>query len=161
MHTLEALAEARGEDPAALEDRIEANAAALLLPAVSARPKRELGQHLLVDENILHVVGRLAELDPEDVVLEVGPGLGVLTAYLADRVSEVHAIELDRSLEPLCGSGSEGGTTSRSSSGMRSTCRSRDWLRLRASSWRTCPTTWRRPRDGEPGRRSRPSSAGA
>jgi 16S rRNA (adenine1518-N6/adenine1519-N6)-dimethyltransferase len=68
---------------------------------VSARPKRELGQHWLVDENILHVIGRLAELDPEDVVLEIGPGLGVLTAYLADRVSLVHAVEIDRSLEPV------------------------------------------------------------
>ena len=61
--------------------------------------KKELGQHFLVDENIVRVIGRFAELAPEDVVLEVGPGLGVLTAYLADRVAEVHAIELDRSLE--------------------------------------------------------------
>ena len=61
--------------------------------------KKELGQHFLVDENILGVIGRLAELGPEDVVLEVGPGLGVLTAYLADRVARVHAVELDRSLE--------------------------------------------------------------
>ena len=61
--------------------------------------KKELGQHFLVDENILGVIGRLAGLAREDVVLEVGPGLGVLTAYLADRVARVHAIELDRSLE--------------------------------------------------------------
>jgi len=61
--------------------------------------KKELGQHFLVDENILGVIGRMAELGPEDVVLEVGPGLGVLTAYLADRVARVHAVELDRSLE--------------------------------------------------------------
>jgi len=67
---------------------------------LSARPKRELGQHFLADENILGVIGRLAELDPRDVVLEIGPGLGVLTAYLADRVAAVHAVELDRSLEP-------------------------------------------------------------
>jgi 16S rRNA (adenine1518-N6/adenine1519-N6)-dimethyltransferase len=67
---------------------------------LSARPKRELGQHFLADKNILGVIGRLAELDPSDVVLEIGPGLGVLTAYLADRVAHVHAVELDRSLEP-------------------------------------------------------------
>jgi 16S rRNA (adenine1518-N6/adenine1519-N6)-dimethyltransferase len=67
---------------------------------VSATPKKELGQHFLADENILGVIGRLAELDGEDVVLEVGPGLGVLTTYLADRVGRVHAVELDRSLEP-------------------------------------------------------------
>ena len=62
-------------------------------------PNRDLGQHFLVDENILGVIGRLAELGPQDVVLEVGPGLGVLTAYLADRVAHLHAVELDRSLE--------------------------------------------------------------
>lgn len=67
---------------------------------VPVTPNRELGQHFLVDENILAVAGRLAALDPDDVVLEVGAGLGVLTAYLADRVRLVHAIELDRSLEP-------------------------------------------------------------
>jgi 16S rRNA (adenine1518-N6/adenine1519-N6)-dimethyltransferase len=67
------------------------------LPVV---PNRELGQHFLVDENILGVIGRLAELAGEDVVLEVGPGLGILTRYLADRVRRVHAVELDQGLEP-------------------------------------------------------------
>jgi 16S rRNA (adenine1518-N6/adenine1519-N6)-dimethyltransferase len=63
-------------------------------------PNRALGQHFLVDDNILAVIGRLAELDAADVVLEVGPGLGVLTEYLAERVAHVHAVELDRALEP-------------------------------------------------------------
>jgi 16S rRNA (adenine1518-N6/adenine1519-N6)-dimethyltransferase len=63
-------------------------------------PNKELGQHFLVDENILRVIERLAELAPEDVALEIGPGLGVLTTFLADRVRHVHAVELDRSLEP-------------------------------------------------------------
>ena len=63
-------------------------------------PRKELGQHFLVDENILGVIGRLAELGPEDVVLEIGPGLGVLTSFLAERVRLVHAVEIDRSLEP-------------------------------------------------------------
>jgi 16S rRNA (adenine1518-N6/adenine1519-N6)-dimethyltransferase len=67
---------------------------------VNVRAKKELGQHFLVDENILGVIGRLALLEEEDVVLEVGPGLGVLTAYLADRVTQVYAVELDESLEP-------------------------------------------------------------
>jgi 16S rRNA (adenine1518-N6/adenine1519-N6)-dimethyltransferase len=65
---------------------------------VSFAPKKELGQHFLVDENILGVIGRLAVLSPADVVLEIGPGLGVLTRYLAQRVERVHAVELDRSL---------------------------------------------------------------
>jgi 16S rRNA (adenine1518-N6/adenine1519-N6)-dimethyltransferase len=65
-------------------------------------PKKALGQHFLVDRNVLGVIERLAMLAPDDVVLEVGPGLGVLTSFLADRVSHVHAVELDRSLdEPL------------------------------------------------------------
>jgi 16S rRNA (adenine1518-N6/adenine1519-N6)-dimethyltransferase len=67
---------------------------------VRVSPKKELGQHFLVDENILGVIGRLAELQPDDVVLEIGPGLGVLTRFLAARVAHVHAIELDASLEP-------------------------------------------------------------
>ena len=66
---------------------------------MSTTPKKELGQHFLADENILGVIGRLAELDADDVALEVGPGHGVLTSYLADRVARVHAVELDRSLE--------------------------------------------------------------
>jgi 16S rRNA (adenine1518-N6/adenine1519-N6)-dimethyltransferase len=65
---------------------------------VNVRAKKELGQHFLVDENILGVIGRLAELDEDDVVLEVGPGLGVLTIYLADRVAQVYAVEIDPSL---------------------------------------------------------------
>ena len=67
---------------------------------MSISPRKELGQHFLVDENILRVIGRLAELGPDDVVLEIGPGLGVLTRFLADRVELVHAVEIDRSLEP-------------------------------------------------------------
>jgi 16S rRNA (adenine1518-N6/adenine1519-N6)-dimethyltransferase len=61
---------------------------------------RDLGQHFLVDPNILGVIGRLAELTPDDAVLEIGPGLGVLTEHLAARVAHVDAVELDRSLEP-------------------------------------------------------------
>ena len=62
--------------------------------------KKELGQHFLADPNILGVIGRLAELSPDDVVLEIGLGEGVLTRYLADRVALVHGVEIDRSLEP-------------------------------------------------------------
>ena len=67
---------------------------------MTVAPKKSLGQHFLVDENIVGVIGRLSDLEREDVVLEVGPGLGILTRYLADHVRLVHAIELDRSLEP-------------------------------------------------------------
>ena len=67
------------------------------------RPKKALGQHFLVDENMLGVIDRLADLGAEDVVLEVGPGLGILTKYLAQRVLVVHAIEVDRALEEPLG----------------------------------------------------------
>jgi 16S rRNA (adenine1518-N6/adenine1519-N6)-dimethyltransferase len=67
---------------------------------VNVVPKKGYGQHFLADENILRVIDRLAALDPDDVVLEIGPGLGVLTRFLADRVAHVHAVEVDRSLEP-------------------------------------------------------------
>jgi 16S rRNA (adenine1518-N6/adenine1519-N6)-dimethyltransferase len=66
-------------------------------------PKKAFGQHFLIDDNILGVIARLAELEPSDVVLEIGPGLGVLTAFLADRVAHVHAVEIDRSLESALG----------------------------------------------------------
>ena len=64
------------------------------------RPNRELGQNFLIDDNILGVIGRAAELDAADVVLEVGGGLGVLSEYLAQRVAHLHVIEIDVSLEP-------------------------------------------------------------
>ncbi len=62
------------------------------------RPNRELGQNFLVDSNILGVIERAAELAPEDVVLEIGGGLGVLSEYLAARVGHVHVVELDERL---------------------------------------------------------------
>ena len=67
---------------------------------MTVAPKKALGQHFLVDENILGVIERMSDLAATDVVFEVGAGLGVLTRYLADRVRFVHAVELDRSLEP-------------------------------------------------------------
>ncbi len=62
------------------------------------RPSRELGQNFLVDSNILGVIERAAELAPEDVVLEIGGGLGVLTEHLAERVAHVHVVEIDERL---------------------------------------------------------------
>jgi 16S rRNA (adenine1518-N6/adenine1519-N6)-dimethyltransferase len=67
---------------------------------VSARSprQRELGQNFLVDRNILDVIGRLAELSAPDVVLEVGGGPGVLSSFLAPRVSHLHVVEVDERL---------------------------------------------------------------
>jgi 16S rRNA (adenine1518-N6/adenine1519-N6)-dimethyltransferase len=65
---------------------------------MSLSPRKDLGQHFLVDENILRVIERLADLRDDDVVLEIGPGLGVLTRFLAARVAHVHAAEVDTRL---------------------------------------------------------------
>ncbi|HEV8151849.1 MAG TPA: 16S rRNA (adenine(1518)-N(6)/adenine(1519)-N(6))-dimethyltransferase RsmA [Solirubrobacteraceae bacterium] len=64
------------------------------------RPRRELGQNFLVDSNILGVIDRAAELDPHQVVLEIGGGLGVLSEHLATRAGHVHVVEVDRALVP-------------------------------------------------------------
>ena len=63
------------------------------------KPKRDLGQNFLIDDNILGVILGQLEWRPEDVVLEIGAGLGVLTVALAQVATHVHAFEVDRSLE--------------------------------------------------------------
>ena len=68
--------------------------------AFDVRPKRDLGQNFLIDSNILGVIERAAELTPDDVALEIGGGLGVLSEHLAARTAHTHVIEVDRSLEP-------------------------------------------------------------
>lgn len=66
------------------------------------RRAKDLGQNFLRDPNILDVIGRESELSGQDVVLEIGGGEGVLSAYLAPRVRWLHAVELDERLrEPL------------------------------------------------------------
>ena len=67
------------------------------------RPDRDLGQNFLIDSNILGVIERAAELAPEDVVLEIGGGLGVLSEHLAARVRHVHVVELDERLREALG----------------------------------------------------------
>jgi 16S rRNA (adenine1518-N6/adenine1519-N6)-dimethyltransferase len=64
----------------------------------AVHPDRDLGQNFLIDSNILGVIDRVAELDPGDVVLEIGGGLGVLSEYLAERVGHVHVVEIDERL---------------------------------------------------------------
>jgi 16S rRNA (adenine1518-N6/adenine1519-N6)-dimethyltransferase len=67
------------------------------------RPDRDLGQNFLIDSNILGVIGRAAELQPQDVVLEVGGGLGVLSEYLAEHAAHVHVVEIDERLREALG----------------------------------------------------------
>ncbi len=70
------------------------------LKQFGVKPKRDLGQNFLIDSNILGVIARAAQLASDDVVLEIGGGLGVLSEHLAPLVAHTHVIELDRSLEP-------------------------------------------------------------
>lgn len=70
---------------------------------VGTRRSRALGQNFLVDRNILDVIERLAELGPDDVVLEIGGGEGVLSGRLAAFAAHVHVVEVDRRLEERLG----------------------------------------------------------
>jgi len=70
------------------------------LAELGLRPDTSLGQHFLVDDNLLGVIERLAQLRPDDVALEIGAGVGTLTARLAAHCAHVHAVEIDRRLEP-------------------------------------------------------------
>jgi 16S rRNA (adenine1518-N6/adenine1519-N6)-dimethyltransferase len=71
-----------------------------LLAAHGLRPDTELGQHFLLDENLVDLAVRESGVGPADTVLEVGAGLGVLTVALARAAGTVHAVEVDRRLEP-------------------------------------------------------------
>jgi 16S rRNA (adenine1518-N6/adenine1519-N6)-dimethyltransferase len=61
----------------------------------AVRPARSLGQRFLVDRVVLRAILDAAELSPDDDVLEVGPGPGILTAALSDRARSVTAVEID------------------------------------------------------------------
>lgn len=69
-----------------------------LLDRLGLRAKKSLGQHFLVDKGVLHRIVSAAELTSEDTVIEVGPGLGVLTKELARRAGRVIAVEADPNL---------------------------------------------------------------
>jgi len=66
-----------------------------LLDKYNLRPRKGLGQHFLADPNILRKIVDAGELSPGAVVLEIGPGLGTLTRWLAEAADRVVAVELD------------------------------------------------------------------
>ena len=71
---------------------------ASLLQSRGIRPNRVLGQNFLIDQNILRILLDAVEIQPSDVIFEVGPGLGVLTAPLLERAARVIAVEKDSTL---------------------------------------------------------------
>ncbi|MCK5124115.1 MAG: ribosomal RNA small subunit methyltransferase A [Dehalococcoidia bacterium] len=72
-----------------------------LLRQFGVKPRKSLGQHFLIDETVLECILSAAELNPGDIVVEVGPGLGILTEGLAKQGAQVIAVELDRKLVTL------------------------------------------------------------
>jgi len=69
-----------------------------LLRRFGLQPRKGLGQHFLIDGEVLELVTSAAELNPGDVIMEIGPGLGILTRELARQAGQVIAIELDSNL---------------------------------------------------------------
>ncbi len=72
-----------------------------LLREAGLRARKGLGQHYLIDGGVLKLILSAAELAPDDIVIEVGPGLGVLTRELVKKAGWVVAIELDDKLAAL------------------------------------------------------------
>lgn len=62
------------------------------------KPKKFLGQNFLVDENIAKKIVSSLEINPGDIVIEIGPGQGVLTKYISALTENLIAVELDRSI---------------------------------------------------------------
>lgn len=71
------------------------------LDKLDLKAKKSLGQHFLIDRHVLGKVVKAAELAPDDMVVEVGPGLGILTRELAARAGQVTAVEIDRRMISL------------------------------------------------------------
>ncbi|MDR1042417.1 MAG: 16S rRNA (adenine(1518)-N(6)/adenine(1519)-N(6))-dimethyltransferase RsmA [Clostridiales Family XIII bacterium] len=81
------------------------------------KPVKSLGQNFLADANIVRKIAELSELGPDDVVCEIGPGLGALTTELASRAGRVIAVEKDARIIPalehaLAGEGAAAGSGS-------------------------------------------------
>ncbi len=84
-----------------LEAQVNLNSPAqvrTILNELELRPSKALGQNFLVDGNVLEILMRHADVGEQDVVLEVGPGLGTVTHELVERCKRLVAVEKDRRL---------------------------------------------------------------
>jgi 16S rRNA (adenine1518-N6/adenine1519-N6)-dimethyltransferase len=72
-----------------------------LLKKYGFRFKKSLGQNFLVDEGVFRKIIQAAELSPQDLVVEIGPGLGTLTEGLAEEAGQVIVVEIDQRLGPI------------------------------------------------------------
>jgi 16S rRNA (adenine1518-N6/adenine1519-N6)-dimethyltransferase len=73
----------------------------LLLESAGVRPNKRLGQHFLIDLNLMRLLINSADIHPDDVVLEVGCGTGSLTAGVAEKAGCCIAVEIDRTLAQI------------------------------------------------------------
>ena len=69
-----------------------------ILEKYKIRANKELGQNFLIDDNVVQKIIESANINRNDFVIEIGPGLGVLTNRLLDRSNNVIAIELDKKM---------------------------------------------------------------
>ena len=63
--------------------------------------QKKFGQNFLIDTHVLDKIIRAAEITKDDFVLEIGPGIGTMTQYLAQAAREVVAVEIDKALIPI------------------------------------------------------------
>ena len=63
--------------------------------------QKKFGQNFLIDERVLEKIISAAEVNKDDFVLEIGPGIGTMTQYLAENAREVMAVEIDKNLIPI------------------------------------------------------------
>jgi 16S rRNA (adenine1518-N6/adenine1519-N6)-dimethyltransferase len=84
-----------------MSEPLTASRVRALLESHGVRPRKRWGQNFLIDRNVLEKIVQTAGLLPEDRALEIGAGLGALTALLSERCRHVTAVEIDRLLEPI------------------------------------------------------------
>ena len=73
----------------------------ILLAAHNIHPKKQLGQNFIVNPSFTEMIVKRAGILPEDIILEIGAGLGALTIPLARRAKKVFAVEKDRQIIPI------------------------------------------------------------
>lgn len=76
-------------------------ATAEIIKKYSFHFQKKYGQNFLIDANILEKIIHSAEITEEDCVIEIGPGIGTMTQYLAEHAREVVAVEIDKNLIPI------------------------------------------------------------
>jgi 16S rRNA (adenine1518-N6/adenine1519-N6)-dimethyltransferase len=72
-----------------------------ILNRYGKHPHKKWGQNFLVDKNVLHKIIQFAELTPQDLLIEIGPGIGVLTREIATRSRGVLAVEIDSAMQEI------------------------------------------------------------